>query len=99
MNLSVSESAREWYERELRPAENDFIRFFVQYGGHSAVQKGFSLGIRIDTPLNPGLITKSKNLTFFVEDDDIWYFDNHDLEITLNEFDEYPKINYIKKES
>lgn len=99
MKISVSNSAREWYKKELKPSENDCIRFFVQYGGHSAVQKGFSLGIRIDNPLNPGLFAKIEDLTFYVEEDDIWYFDNHDLDITLEAPEEYPKINYVKKES
>lgn len=97
MEISVSKSASEWYLRELKPSENECIRFFVQYGGHSAVQKGFSLGIRIDTPINPGLFTKVNDLNFYIEEDDIWYFDDHDLEITLQESEEYPKMNYIKK--
>lgn len=97
MEISVSESARNWYLKELKPLENDCIRFFVQYGGHSAVQKGFSLGIRIDTPFNPGLIAKLDPLTFYIEEDDIWYFDNHDMNITLQDNDEYPQINYVNK--
>lgn len=99
MNFLISDSAKNWYLRELNPKENDCIRFFVQYGGHSGIQKGFSLGIRIDIPINPGVLISTGNINFYIEEDDLWFFDNHDVSVTLLENDEYPQMNYIKKES
>lgn len=99
MKFLISDSAKDWYLRELNPKKNDCIRFFVQYGGHSGIQKGFSLGIRIDTPINSGVLISTGEVNFYIEEDDLWFFDNHDVSITLLENDEYPQMNYIKKES
>ena len=40
MNLSVTK-ATQWYKNELNLQSNETLRFFVQYGGCSTVQKDF----------------------------------------------------------
>lgn len=41
MNLSVTKEAAQWYKTELNLQSNETLRFFVQYGGCSTVQKDF----------------------------------------------------------
>ncbi|MFX3623355.1 MAG: HesB/YadR/YfhF family protein [Ectobacillus sp.] len=96
MNISVSKEAVQWYKDELMLQEGDFIRFFVQYGGCSTVQKGFSLGVRKDTPMNAAVKTKKDGITFFVEDEDEWYFDDHNLSVTYHNGEEAPTFHYEK---
>ncbi|CAM4244732.1 hypothetical protein BAMA_03375 [Bacillus manliponensis] len=96
MNLSVSKEAANWYKEELLLQDGDFIRFFVQYGGCSTVQKGLSLGLRKDAPMNACAQTSESGITFFIEGDDEWYFDGHNLSVTFNEGDESPQFHYEK---
>ncbi|PFO84928.1 MULTISPECIES: HesB/YadR/YfhF family protein [Bacillus cereus group] len=96
MNLSVTKEAVNWYKDELNLQTGDTLRFFVQYGGCSTVQKGLSLGIRKDEPAHPTVQVQEEGIHFFIEGDDEWFFDGHDLSVTLNDGDEFPQFNYEK---
>ncbi len=96
MKFSLSKEAAEWYKNELQLQEGDAIRFFVQYGGCSTVQKGLSLGIRKDTPVNPVAEVTQEGIRFFVEEEDEWYFDKHDFSVTYEAGSEAPEFHYEK---
>ncbi|MCP8969137.1 HesB/YadR/YfhF family protein [Ectobacillus ponti] len=96
MKISVSKDAARWYREELHLQAGDALRFFVQYGGYSTLQKGFSLGIRQDTPALPAAKATVDDISFFIEQDDEWYFEGHDLSVTYSSGDEYPQFSYQK---
>lgn len=96
MEMFVSKDAAAWYKNELHLQQGDAIRFFVQYGGCSTVQKGLSLGIRKDLPVNPAAQTTENGVTFFVEEDDEWYFDGHNLSVVYEPNAEAPNFQYEK---
>ena len=62
----------------------------------STVQKGLSLGIRKDDPAHPAVQIQEEGINFFIEGDDEWFFDGHNLSVTLNEGDDFPQFNYEK---
>lgn len=94
MKLNVTEQAAQWYKDEMMLEGNEHLRFFVRYGGCSNVQKGFSLGINKDQPSNIGVKAEVNGLTFFVEEEDLWYFDGHDLKVVFNEEASEPEFIY-----
>ncbi|MGG2091598.1 HesB/YadR/YfhF family protein [Bacillus sp. S13(2024)] len=96
MNISVSKEAVSWYKNELGLQTGDAIRFFVQYGGCSTVQKGLSLGIRKDNPVTPAVQVQEDGITFFIEGDDEWFFDGHNLSVTFSSDDDFPQFHYEK---
>ncbi len=85
MNLYISDQAAAWYEEEMELKSGDFVRFFVRYGGHSTVQQGFSLGISNDKPVDMAIHTVKNGVIYYVEEKDLWYFDQHDFYIDYNE--------------
>ncbi|UOK56205.1 HesB/YadR/YfhF family protein [Bacillus sp. OVS6] len=85
MNIHISGKAAEWYQNEMNVASGDSFRFFVRYGGTSTIQKGFSLGVVKDQPKQAGAKTEKNGITFFIEESDIWYFDQNDLVIDFDE--------------
>lgn len=95
MNMKVTKGALDWYKEELDLETGDHVRFFVRYGGCSNVQKGFSLGVSKDQPMNAGISTEVEGITFFIEESDLWYFDNHDLSVTYSDQSEEPVFNYV----
>ncbi|KHE72689.1 HesB/YadR/YfhF family protein [Halobacillus sp. BBL2006] len=94
MNLTVSEEAAKWYEDELDVEGKANLRFYVRYGGVGGLQPGFSLAIKFEDPQAPIAETKVGNITYFVEEDDEWYFDNHSLKVELDEKWNEPDFQY-----
>ncbi|WP_458413166.1 HesB/YadR/YfhF family protein [Schinkia sp. CFF1] len=83
--LMISKAALEWYKREMELLEGDCVRFYARYGGESDLQAGFSLGMMVEKPKEPIIQVMNDGITFYVERDDEWYFDNHNLTVTYNE--------------
>ncbi|PLR78582.1 hypothetical protein CU633_04970 [Bacillus sp. V3-13] len=94
MNIFVSDDAAEWYKQEMLLKDGDFVRFFARYGGCSTVQQGFSLGISNEKPLNIGAKTNKDGITYYIEEKDLWYFDDHDLRVEYNSEAEEPEYHY-----
>ncbi|WP_053366712.1 HesB/YadR/YfhF family protein [Bacillus sp. FJAT-27245] len=85
MKLKVSSKAAQWYKDEFEANDGTHIRFFVRYGGFNQLQKGFSLGVISDVPIDAAVTTESGGLIFYIEEKDLWYFDGKDVEVELDE--------------
>lgn len=92
MQISMSDKVVQWYKEDLSLAEGDFVRFYVRYGGFNSFIKGFSLGIDRDTPEQSHIQMEKDGITFYIEDDDSWYFDDKDLIIEFNEQSKEPEF-------
>lgn len=95
MNVKIDETALNWYKDELELNEGDHVKFFVRYGGCSAVQQGFSLGVSKDEPEQIGVSTIIDGITFFIEEKDVWYFDDHDLVVGFSTTLKEPEFQYL----
>lgn len=96
MKLTMNENAAKWYIDELNLNQGDYVRFFVRYGG-TGIVSGFSLGVSNEAPVNPGIQTELNGVTFYVEEKDLWYFDEYDLNVKYNEKYSEPEFDYVKK--
>ncbi|MCQ6267177.1 HesB/YadR/YfhF family protein [Fictibacillus sp. WQ 8-8] len=85
MKMNITDSAVAWYKNEMEIKTGDFVRFFVRLGGCSTVQSGFSLGVAKEQPKEAGSEVQKDGITFYVERDDMWYFDDHNLNIDVDE--------------
>ncbi|WCK54420.1 HesB/YadR/YfhF family protein [Aneurinibacillus sp. Ricciae_BoGa-3] len=79
MKISIKKTAMEWFKNELGATEGSSCRFFVRYGGCSTVQSGFSLGVSLEEPQVVGSSVHEEGILFFIEKEDLWYFDGNDL--------------------
>lgn len=94
MKINISDQATNWYEQELNIESGDAIRFFVRYGGVGGRIPGFSLGISVEEPdIIHTSITKN-GIVYFIDEADAWYFDHHDLTVTLDEQLDEPQFIY-----
>lgn len=96
MNIHISDEAANWYKDEMLLKDGDYVRFFARYGGCSTVQKGFSLGVSNESPHEIGVETVKDGIHYFIEEKDLWYFDNHDLFVDFNSTYSEPEFNYNK---
>lgn len=94
MKITIEDKAVSWYINELQLQKGDKVHFFVRYGGCSNVQKGFSLGVVKQEPEEIGSSVESQGITFYVENRDLWYFDDHDLDVVLDEEADEPVFHY-----
>lgn len=96
LKIHISTEAADWYKDELYLKDGDFVRFFARYGGFSSVQQGFSLGLSNDKPEDIGAKEEVNGVTYYIEDRDLWYFDDLDLYIDFNAKNFEPEFRISK---
>ena len=90
MNLEITDKAVEWFKNELEFNEDQALRIFVRYGGEFQLKQGFSPAFTVE-PLNSsevGFKDEKDNLPFFIDEKDLWYFEDNELLIDLNDNEE-----------
>ncbi|AIY05371.1 hypothetical protein Plano_1406 [Planococcus sp. PAMC 21323] len=92
MQINISNDALDWFKKEMEVASGEAVRFFVRYGGSSKLQPGFSLGVTKDQPNEIAAKVEQDNVTYFVEQRDAWYFDGHNLDVSVN--DDLHELDY-----
>ncbi|WP_067730301.1 HesB/YadR/YfhF family protein [Oceanobacillus damuensis] len=95
MKLDISNKAAIWYKEELDIEESEDVRFFVRYGGVGGKIPGFSLGIKKDHPQSVHTSATVEGITFYIEDSDLWYFEESDLAIEYDDVRNEPVLKYV----
>lgn len=85
MKLVVEQPAARWYKTEMGLADGDAVRIYVRLGGCGSVHPGLSLGVIKDVPRNIGLSDTVDGVTFYIEEDNLWYLDHKTLTISFDE--------------
>lgn len=84
MKIVISEEAFAWFKEEMEIRNGDTIRFYARYGGSSPFHEGFSLGMNREEPHHLGVETIVEGVHFYIEKDDEWFFNDHDLYVYVN---------------
>lgn len=93
MPFTLTEDAARWLKRELKVDSGDYVRFYVRYGGMNGPGNGFSLGVHVTPPSQIGEKTVVDGVTFYVEQDDMWFF--HDQALTVQHNKETDDIEFV----
>jgi uncharacterized protein YneR len=89
MFISIDERAASWFTREFEFHKPFSIRMFPQYAGFGMKNKGFSLAFSAETPANVGYTIDVNGITFFVKVNDVWFFEDTETFLTIdNHLDE-----------
>lgn len=80
MKLNVTEDAAKWYKKELDLNDGDSVKFFGKVYGVN----GFSIALAVMEPSRPLAQSEVNGITFYVEKSDSWFFEDVDLNITLD---------------
>ncbi|MDO4432807.1 MAG: iron-sulfur cluster biosynthesis protein [Aerococcaceae bacterium] len=97
MKLIIEPQAAAWFKEEVGLPEGSGVRFLVKVYGCSPVNSGFSLAMETNYPANPSVSVRAENgVHFFIEEQDEWFFDGHDLQVSYNETLKEPKYLYLK---
>lgn len=90
LRIILADEAIEWFKAEMDALSGDSIKFFARYGGYSPLHEGFSLGVMKEKPDETSTETVVDEIQFYIEQRDEWFFDGHDLYVTVN-----PKLNEL----
>ena len=96
MDMTITDRAYEWFKEEMNLAEGDHVQFFVRYGGDANFQTGFSLALGVKEPDEPAVQAEKGGIIFYIEQKDIWYFDNEDFKVEYDE--DIGEIRYVHGE-
>ncbi|WP_332694656.1 HesB/YadR/YfhF family protein [Halalkalibacter lacteus] len=97
MNIQITKPALQWFKDELDiKEEGEYIRFFARYGGCGSIQSGFSLGVSQEQPSIIGSQEVVDGITFFIEEEDLWYFKGLDLKVKYSRKNE--EIEFVYEE-
>lgn len=97
MEIEVTPKALEWFRTELTVSEDMGIRFFGKVYGSTNVYDGFSIGMSVDIPEKPIYQEKVKDILFFVEEADAWFFKNYNLKVDYDENLDEPKYIFLNE--
>lgn len=94
MLITIDEKAAMWFTNEF---EINTVRMFPQYDGFGEKNKGFSLAFSAEAPSNIGFTKEINGINFFVEGNDVWFFEDTETSLSFN--DEVNEIQITFKET
>lgn len=96
MRISIDRKALQWFQEELRIKHGESVRFTVRYGGGQFNSARIFLGVVVEKPDDEIVLVEKEGIIFFVDSDDLWYFQNYDLFVSYHEEIEEIQFNYVK---
>ncbi|WP_059103467.1 HesB/YadR/YfhF family protein [Shouchella shacheensis] len=95
MEIEVTKPALRWFKEEFgEEDEKVSIRFFGRYGGCGSLQSGFSIGMEMQEPEKPVAVKEMDGFMFFIEKQDLWYFNNHSVKIKYSRTNDEIEFDY-----
>jgi uncharacterized protein YneR len=88
MKIELSDRAVKWFKDELDlPEENKVLYFYVRYGGEIQLKQGFSPAFSVDKKddIEIGYENNFDELDVVISEKDLWYFEDDDLYIDVDE--------------
>ncbi|WP_414045264.1 HesB/YadR/YfhF family protein [Macrococcus equi] len=86
MNIYISDRALQWFKDEVDLKSGDSVKFFAKIYGASKIQESHSLAFTVDPDSDKAVAkTEADGITFFVNENDEWFFKDYDLYIEYDE--------------
>ncbi|WP_079509271.1 HesB/YadR/YfhF family protein [Mesobacillus jeotgali] len=81
MTIKIDQDAYKWFEKEFDTPKPFHIRLYPQYAGFGDKNKGYSLAFSLEVPALAAQQQEIDGITFYVESNDTWFFNQTDVEI------------------
>lgn len=93
MFISIDEKAISWFKKEfdVNPVN---IRMFPLYAGLGEKHKGYSLAFSAETPANAGFTKEISGIKFFVEDHDVWFFNDSETYLSVDKHSDELQVTF-----
>ncbi|HEY2421207.1 MAG TPA: hypothetical protein VGI04_07325 [Neobacillus sp.] len=97
MLILIDERATLWFTKEFEIKQPFNIRMFPQYAGFGQQHKGYSLAFSAETPTNAGYTKEINGITFFVEGNDVWFFEDTETALSVDDHIDELQVTYKEK--
>jgi len=98
MKIHISDQALEWFKRDVRLVSGDKVRFYTKIYGTSPIREGYALGFTVDTDATSAAYEVVRDgITFFINESDMWFFDEYELSVVYDEKLDEVTYEYIAK--
>ena len=94
--MNIALTAQQWFKNEMEVEKGDSIRFYARYGGSSPFHEGFSLGMTREEPIEIGVQTVVDDVTYYIDEKDLWFFNDYNLHVDVDEQLHELKYDYKK---
>ena len=97
MKITVTDKAVAWFKEELDlPETGKAIQFYPRYGGEFQLKHGIGTAFNIEhlDDVRVGYHEHIGGLDIVVSENDVWYFEDNNLLLDVNTYDE---ITYAKQ--
>lgn len=91
MKLNIDKEVVEWYKKELHLKDGQSIKL---YGKVYGPMNGFSMAIEITEPTRPFFTQELDGVTFFVEKNDAWFFEDKEINATMDSTYKEPRYDF-----
>ncbi|MGR3741625.1 HesB/YadR/YfhF family protein [Companilactobacillus sp. DQM5] len=95
MKINISDEALNWFIDEMGLKAGDGVHFYGKVYGKTNVHDGFSLAMQVKKPADPEYELKLKDISFFIEHGDIWFFSGYNLNIDYDSAIDGPKYTFV----
>ncbi len=99
MDMTIDSKADKWFKENVGILPNYGIRFKPMLYGTSPIRETYALAFETNQAVGPidVKLMSDNNILYYVEDDDVWFFDGYDLHIGYDDELDEPKYYYIKE--
>lgn len=88
MFITIDEKAFSWFSKEFELDKPYSIRMFPMYAGFGPKHNGYSLAFSAEAPANAEYIKEMNGITFFVEENDAWFFNDTETSLSISTAEE-----------
>ncbi|MDR7001731.1 hypothetical protein [Neobacillus niacini] len=99
MFITIDEKATAWFTKEFEMNKPFNIRMFPQYAGFGEKNKGYSLAFSAEMPANMGYSKEINGITFFVEGNDVWFFEDTQTLLSVDDRLDELQVTYREQEN
>lgn len=97
MKLTVDNLAAEWFKDEVGMRPDWGIRIKTKIYSSSPIDPGIGIGIESAESDSPIAFFRADNgISFFIEEQDAWYFKEYDLHIVYDKTRNEPAYQFLK---
>src|SRR5699024_30597 len=98
MEISITDQALNWFKEEVEVEAGNKVEFNVHIYGTSPIREGYSLAFKLDNDDSKKSVSVEKaGIKFYVEEQDVWFFEGYDLKVSYDEDKEYVNYEYIEE--
>lgn len=95
MQIRISDQALKFFKEDMDLGSGDAVRFTSKVYGKTNIHEGVSVMVQVSQPQKVLVSETIDGITFFAEEDDAWFYNDHSLEVDYDEEEEKLLFTFV----